>query len=87
MVYVSTRGETGEIESGSGRRTDSYHQGADGEAGDSVLDQVRRTSSQQSRRGPHAVIVVGRLEGFAAVVNCLLSMQPCRRTHYPMATC
>jgi hypothetical protein len=50
-------------------RTDANDQTADGKTGDGVLDQIRRTSSQQSRRGPHAVIVVGRLEGFAAAVR------------------
>jgi hypothetical protein len=53
----------------SGKHTDSYNQRADSDTGDGVLDQVRRTSSQQSRRGPHAVVVVGRSEWFAVIVN------------------
>jgi hypothetical protein len=51
------------------RHTDAYDEPADGEAGEGILDQVRRASSQQSRRGAHAVIIVGRSEGFAVFVS------------------
>jgi hypothetical protein len=62
---------------GSVGRTDANDQTADGESSDGVLDQVRRTSSQQSRRGPHAVVVVGRLEGFATAVRyCTIPTEP-----------
>jgi hypothetical protein len=62
-------------------RTYANHERADGGAGDCVLDQVRRTSSQQSRRGPHAVVIVGRTEGFAGLVSDPLpSMHTARLT-------
>jgi len=66
--------------------TDANDQGADSEAGDCVFDQVRRAGSQQGRRCPHAVVIVGRAEGFAVDVSihprCTCAMQltiPCWR--------
>lgn len=56
---------------------------ADGGAGDGVLDQVRRTSSQQSRRGPHAVVIVGRTEGFAGLVSDSLPVMHLLRLTIP----
>jgi hypothetical protein len=49
--------------------TDAYDQRADSEAGDGVFDQVRRSGSQQGWRCPHAVVIVGRAEGFAVDVS------------------
>jgi hypothetical protein len=70
-VYVSVRDQPGRREhgGGSGGRTDANDEGADGEAGDGVFDQVRRAGSQQGGGGAHAGVIVGRLEGFAADVR------------------
>jgi hypothetical protein len=71
IVYVSVRDQPGRREhgGGSGGRTDANDEGADGEAGDGVFDQVRRAGSQQGGGGAHAGVIVGRLEGFAADVR------------------
>jgi hypothetical protein len=58
--------------------TDANDQRADGEAGDCVLDQVRGAGSQQRRRRPHALVVVGRLERFAAAVSTAPHAVPSR---------
>ena len=41
------------------KHTNANDQRADSEAGDGVFDQVRRAGSQQSRRCPHAIVIVG----------------------------
>ena len=90
MVYVSgTRESVLAGESQESVRTYANHQRADGEAGNGVLDQVRRAGSQQGRRGPHAVVIVGRAEGFAVGVNVSMRHRACtahsgRPTYYPM---
>jgi hypothetical protein len=50
-------------------------QRANSEAGNGVLDQVRRAGSQQGRRCPHAVVIVGRAEGFAGEISKPLCTQ------------
>ena len=66
-----------------GRRTDSNHERADCETGDGILQQIRRTSTQQRRRGAHASIVICRLERFTDTVSMLmrLNVDP---TYYPI---
>lgn len=59
-------------------RTDANDKRADGEAGDSVLDQVRGAGTQQGRRRPHALVVVGRLERLAAPVSFTRMRQTAR---------
>lgn len=46
-------------------RTDANDEGADGEAGDGVLDKVGGAGAEEGGRGLHLRIVVGGLEGFA----------------------
>ena len=61
---VSHRSKQGNVS-----HTDAYDQRADSEAGYGVFDQVRRSGSQQGRRCPHAVVIVGGLEGFAVGIS------------------
>ena len=65
------------------KHTDANDERADCEAGDGILQQVRRTSTQQRRRGAHAGIVVGRLERLAAYVSAVMRSR-FTPTHYPM---
>jgi hypothetical protein len=46
-------------------RTDANDEGANGEAGDGVLDEVGGAGAEEGGRGLHLRIVVGGLEGFA----------------------
>lgn len=65
------------------KHTDANDQRADCEAGNSVLQQVRRTSTQQRRGGAHASIVVGRLKRLAADISAVIHFE-IAPTHYPM---
>ena len=70
MVYESAKREPLLwIETNYMTHTYANDQRADGDAGDGVLDQVRRAGSQQGRRCPHAVVIVGRAEGFAGDIS------------------
>lgn len=51
------------------QRTNADDQRADSEAGNCVFHQVRRSRSQQSWRGSHALVIVGGLERLAAPVS------------------
>lgn len=65
-------------------RTNSDDERADCETSNGILQQIRRTSTQQRRRGAHASIVVSRLERFAGIVSA--PMRPrISPTYYPMA--
>jgi hypothetical protein len=69
------------------QHTYSNDQRAYNEAGYGVLDQVRRSRSQQSRRGAHAVVIVGRLERLAADINMISCRRHARNTHYTIVAC
>lgn len=69
MVYVSGKRESALWAEARGERTNANHQRANGETSNGVLDQVRRAGSQQGRRCPHAVVIVGGAEGFAVQVS------------------
>jgi hypothetical protein len=72
MVYVSSQRKQMRWAPWRGDLTDANDERADCETCDGVLQQVRRASTQQRRRGAHAGIVVGRLERLAVVVSAAM---------------
>lgn len=86
MVYVSITVRDCPVEMRT-KRTYSDNQRANGDASYGVLDQVRRSRSQQSRRGPHAVVIVGRPERLAADINMITCRSYAKHTHYGIVAC
>ena len=68
-------------ELGTVKHTDANHQRTDGEAGDGVLDQIRRARTEKGGGSPHARIVVSRLEWFAATVSIWHATLSAEDTH------